>query len=230
MRCSGRRRVPRPRADPGSDRLAGIVSLYDRLAGRVTHRFVELNRAVAISMAPEAGGGPRAALDKLAGEPLLAQYHLLPTVRSGDLLAKLGRSERSTRGGLPAGRRADSECTRTGLLLEQSGQGRQGIEGASLPLTSSSTARLSSRLRTLPIASARERRADLDGGEALRSCRGARWRRRGAPGFAVASRSPHRAPRRAAMGVSSAARHADDGHFSGRRRVARTRTASRSAG
>jgi predicted RNA polymerase sigma factor len=50
---------------------------------------VELNRAVAVSMAY----GPQAGLDladQLAGEPALASYHLLPSVR-GDLLMKLGR-------------------------------------------------------------------------------------------------------------------------------------------
>jgi predicted RNA polymerase sigma factor len=50
---------------------------------------VELNRAVAVSMAH----GPAAGLelvDALADEPALRSYHLLPSVR-GDLLAKLGR-------------------------------------------------------------------------------------------------------------------------------------------
>jgi predicted RNA polymerase sigma factor len=52
---------------------------------------VELNRAVAVSMAY----GPQAGLDlvdQLAGEPALKAYHLLPSVR-GDLLLKLGRKE-----------------------------------------------------------------------------------------------------------------------------------------
>ncbi|HKQ87228.1 MAG TPA: hypothetical protein VJS43_10725, partial [Candidatus Acidoferrales bacterium] len=47
------------------------------------------NRAVAVSMA----NGPAAALeivDRLAAEPSLKSYHLLPSVR-GDLLSKLGR-------------------------------------------------------------------------------------------------------------------------------------------
>ena len=35
-------------------------------------------------------GGGLALVDALAGEPALARYHLLPSVR-GDLLAKLGR-------------------------------------------------------------------------------------------------------------------------------------------
>jgi RNA polymerase sigma-70 factor, ECF subfamily len=51
---------------------------------------VELNRAVAVAMA----FGPAAGLelvDALTAEPLLAGYHLLPSVR-GDLLAKLGRA------------------------------------------------------------------------------------------------------------------------------------------
>ena len=53
--------------------------------------IVELNRAVALSMA----SGPAAGLvlvDALAGEPALDQYHLLPSVR-GDLLRKLGRHD-----------------------------------------------------------------------------------------------------------------------------------------
>lgn len=52
---------------------------------------VELNRAVAVSMAY----GPQEALplvDELAGDPALRGYHLLPAVR-GDLLLKLGRGE-----------------------------------------------------------------------------------------------------------------------------------------
>jgi RNA polymerase sigma-70 factor (ECF subfamily) len=50
---------------------------------------VELNRAVAVSMAfgPEAG---LELIDMLAPEPSLKAYHLLPGVR-GDLLTKLGR-------------------------------------------------------------------------------------------------------------------------------------------
>jgi predicted RNA polymerase sigma factor len=50
---------------------------------------VELNRAVALSMA----FGPAVGLelvDALRSEPQLKGYHLLPSVR-GDLLAKLGR-------------------------------------------------------------------------------------------------------------------------------------------
>ncbi len=66
-----------------------IVALYGGLARVMPSPVVELNRAVAVSMA----SGPRAGLDlvdQLAGEPALASYHLLPSVR-GDLLMKLGR-------------------------------------------------------------------------------------------------------------------------------------------
>ena len=66
-----------------------IVALYDALAQLAPSPVVELNRAVAVSMA----FGPQIALervDALRGEPKLAGYHLLPSVR-GDLLFKLGR-------------------------------------------------------------------------------------------------------------------------------------------
>jgi RNA polymerase sigma factor (sigma-70 family) len=66
-----------------------ISALYDALAQLTPSPVVELNRAVAISMA----FGPAAGLeiiDKLTSEPTLKSYHLLPTVR-GDLLFKLGR-------------------------------------------------------------------------------------------------------------------------------------------
>jgi RNA polymerase sigma factor (sigma-70 family) len=66
-----------------------IAALYGSLSRSNPSPIVELNRAVAVSMA----SGPAAGLelvDKLVSEPLLAKYHLLPSVR-GDLLAKLGR-------------------------------------------------------------------------------------------------------------------------------------------
>jgi RNA polymerase sigma factor (sigma-70 family) len=68
---------------------ARIAALYESLARIVPSPVVELNRAVAISMA----FGPAAGLervDALTSEPLLKAYHLLPAVR-GDLLDKLGR-------------------------------------------------------------------------------------------------------------------------------------------
>jgi len=66
-----------------------IVMLYDELARVTPSPVVELNRAVAVSMAR----GPAEALplvDALADDPALAEYHLLPAVR-GDLLDRLGR-------------------------------------------------------------------------------------------------------------------------------------------
>jgi predicted RNA polymerase sigma factor len=68
-----------------------IVALYGQLGRLTPSPIVELNRAVAISMAlgPEAG---LAVVDGLRSEPLLKDYHLLPSVR-GDLLAKLGRPQ-----------------------------------------------------------------------------------------------------------------------------------------
>jgi RNA polymerase sigma factor (sigma-70 family) len=67
----------------------GIVILYTELAQLTPSPVIELNRAVAVSMAH----GPQAGLtliDALASEPSLARYHLLPSVRA-DLLYKLGR-------------------------------------------------------------------------------------------------------------------------------------------
>ncbi len=68
-----------------------IAALYDALAEIAPSPVVELNRAVAVTMAY----GPAAGLEivnALTSEPSLAQYHLLPSVR-GDLLAKLGRGD-----------------------------------------------------------------------------------------------------------------------------------------
>jgi len=66
-----------------------IASLYAHLAALAPSPIVELNRAVAVSMA----SGPAAGLeivDSIAEEPSLKSYHLLPAVR-GDFLSKLGR-------------------------------------------------------------------------------------------------------------------------------------------
>ncbi len=67
-----------------------IVALYSALAQLTPSAVIELNRAVALSMAY----GPEAALevvDRLAVEGALSSYHLLPSVRA-DLLARLGRT------------------------------------------------------------------------------------------------------------------------------------------
>jgi predicted RNA polymerase sigma factor len=69
---------------------ARIAALYGDLVSLTGSPIVELNRAVAVSMAD----GPAAGLavtDGLLDVAALRNYHLLPSAR-GDLLAKLGRS------------------------------------------------------------------------------------------------------------------------------------------
>ncbi|HEX3159447.1 MAG TPA: RNA polymerase sigma factor [Gemmatimonadaceae bacterium] len=81
--CHARARTP---ADTDWPRIA---ALYHALAQRSPSPVVELNRAVAVSMA----FGPAAGLeivDALTSERSLERYHLLPAVR-GDFLMKLGR-------------------------------------------------------------------------------------------------------------------------------------------
>jgi len=65
--------------------------LYEALDRIAPSPIVELNRAVAVSMAT----GPANALrivDRLAADGALRGSHLLPSVR-GELLARLGRTE-----------------------------------------------------------------------------------------------------------------------------------------
>jgi len=66
-----------------------IVILYTELAQLTPSPVIELNRAIAVSMAHGAQAG-LTLVDALASEPSLARYHLLPSVRA-DLLYKLGR-------------------------------------------------------------------------------------------------------------------------------------------
>ncbi|MBP1473493.1 RNA polymerase sigma factor [Frateuria sp. MAH-13] len=68
-----------------------IAALYARLAQVAPSPVVELNRAVAVSMAEGPAAG-LARVDALREVGALAGYHLLPAVR-GDLLAKLGRGD-----------------------------------------------------------------------------------------------------------------------------------------
>jgi RNA polymerase sigma factor (sigma-70 family) len=81
--CHGRARTPEETDWPR------IAALYAALAQLSPSPVIELNRAVALSMAfgPEAG---LRLVDALVDEPSLRTYHLLPAVR-GDLLARLGR-------------------------------------------------------------------------------------------------------------------------------------------
>jgi len=70
---------------------ARIASLYATLAQVAPSPIVELNRAVAVSMAEGPAAG-LAIVDRIASEPALRRYQWLPSVR-GDFLAKLGRKE-----------------------------------------------------------------------------------------------------------------------------------------
>jgi len=77
--------------DPAETDWNRIVSLYTELGEVAPSPIVELNRAVAVSMA----SGPAAGLelvDMIVSGAALNSYHLLPAVR-GDLLFKLGRFE-----------------------------------------------------------------------------------------------------------------------------------------
>jgi len=93
---------------------AHISSLYESLAEITGSAVVELNRAVALSMAhgPEVG---LALVDQLVAFPELRSYHLLPSVR-GDLLAKLGRNGEARTEFERAASLTDNEQERTLLL------------------------------------------------------------------------------------------------------------------
>jgi RNA polymerase sigma factor (sigma-70 family) len=91
-----------------------IALLYAALVAAVPSPVVELNRAVAVSMAD----GPAAALgivEALADEPALKDYHLLPSVH-GDLLFRLGRLDAAREAFLHAAGMARNE--REKALLE----------------------------------------------------------------------------------------------------------------
>ncbi|HET8864013.1 MAG TPA: RNA polymerase sigma factor [Solirubrobacterales bacterium] len=91
-----------------------IAALYDALAQLTPSPVVELNRAVAISMAfgPEAG---LELVEALAAEGSLGRYHLLRSVRA-DLLAKLDRNEEARAEFERAAAMTENERER-GLLL-----------------------------------------------------------------------------------------------------------------
>jgi RNA polymerase sigma-70 factor (ECF subfamily) len=81
--CHARARTPE------ATDWARIAALYGELVQLMPSPVVELNRAVAISMAFGPAEGLKL-VDALLPEPSLKSYHLLPSVR-GDLLSKLGR-------------------------------------------------------------------------------------------------------------------------------------------
>ena len=95
---------------PEATDWARIAALYDALAELAPSPVVELNRAVAVSMA----FGPTEGLelvDALRSEQALSAYHLLPSVR-GDLLVKLGRLDEA-RDGVRASSDAHPQRART---------------------------------------------------------------------------------------------------------------------
>ena len=88
-----------------------IVLLYGRLVEATGSPIIELNRAVAVSMA----SGPEAGLqlvDALAGAGALDRYHLFHSVR-GDLLEKLGRSSEAAAAFARAAELASNDAERT---------------------------------------------------------------------------------------------------------------------
>ncbi|KQQ52608.1 RNA polymerase sigma factor [Plantibacter sp. Leaf314] len=91
-----------------------IVILYEALGRIAPNPVVELNRAIAVSMAT----GPATALrivDALADDPMLRGSHLLPSVR-GELLAQLGRTEEARSELTTAAHLATNERERDVLL------------------------------------------------------------------------------------------------------------------
>jgi RNA polymerase sigma factor (sigma-70 family) len=83
--CHARARTPE---ETDWSRIAALYAALGRIA---PSPVIELNRAMAVSMAD--GPGPALELvDALVAGGALERYHLLPSVR-GDLLARLGRDE-----------------------------------------------------------------------------------------------------------------------------------------
>jgi RNA polymerase sigma factor (sigma-70 family) len=93
-----------------------IAVLYDALVQLAPSPVIELNQAVALAMAygPMAG---LAIVDRLVNEPILQNYHLLPSVR-GDLLARLRRF-REARAEFERAAELTLNARERGLLLER---------------------------------------------------------------------------------------------------------------
>jgi len=96
-----------------------IVALYNQLARVQPSPVVELNRAVAVTMAHGAEAG-LALVDRLVAEDALPGYHLLPAVR-GDFLARLGRRTEAADEFTRAAGLARNTRERT-LLLRRAGE------------------------------------------------------------------------------------------------------------
>jgi RNA polymerase sigma factor (sigma-70 family) len=96
---------------------ARIASLYAELAELTPSPVIELNRAMAVSMAEGPAAG-LAIIDALAREPQLRDYPYLPSARA-DLLFKLGRKEE-----------ARAEFERAASLTKNARQREQLLERA----------------------------------------------------------------------------------------------------
>jgi predicted RNA polymerase sigma factor len=108
------RGLPRHSGPRRGHRLVGIASLYGELVALTRSPIVELNRAVAASMAD----GPAAGLavtDGLLDVAALRNYHLLPSVRR-DLLVELGRSAQARAEFARTAVLTSNEAERTHLL------------------------------------------------------------------------------------------------------------------
>jgi RNA polymerase sigma factor (sigma-70 family) len=97
-----------------------IAALYDELSIVTPSPIVELNRAVAHTMAfgPEAG---LRLLEPIMEVPQLRNYHLLPSVR-GDFLAKLGRHDEARAEFARAAQMTQNKRERDLLLRRAAGQ------------------------------------------------------------------------------------------------------------
>jgi RNA polymerase sigma-70 factor (ECF subfamily) len=104
-----------------------IVALYDALAALTGSPVVELNRAVAVTMAFGADAGLEL-VDSLADEPALRNYPLLPAVR-GDILLRLGRMTEARAEFECAAELCDNEPQRELLRARASGCGAKSEDG-----------------------------------------------------------------------------------------------------
>jgi RNA polymerase sigma factor (sigma-70 family) len=119
--CHGRARAPE------DTEWARIAALYAALSQQAPSPVVELNRAVALSMA----FGPAVGLqlvDTLMAEPSLKSYHLLPAVRA-DLLVKLGRLDEA-RAELERAASLTQNARERALLLERAAACTREAENA----------------------------------------------------------------------------------------------------
>ncbi|MCY7404751.1 MAG: hypothetical protein LH475_09010 [Cryobacterium sp.] len=96
-----------------------IVLLYEALGSIATNPIVDLNRAVAVSMAMSPATA-LAIVDRVDSDGALRGSYLLPSVR-GELLAKLGRTDEARSELLTAARLATNSRERDVLLAKVDG-------------------------------------------------------------------------------------------------------------